>query len=74
VRFTGHSSIVGHQYGNNFLSPFRHLQFGESSQIFVKFVYTWPTMKYVVLFTIKSYFITRRYKTRYRIISTKQNW
>ena len=40
VKFTGHSSIVGHQYGNYFLSPFRHLQFGGRSQIFVKFVYT----------------------------------
>lgn len=34
VRFTGHSSTVGHQYGNYFLSPFRHLQFGGGAQIF----------------------------------------
>ena len=73
VRFTGHSSTVGGQYGNYFMSPFRHQQSGGGAQIFVKFVYSRPRLKYVFLITIKSFSVTTEYKKRYRIMSLKQN-
>jgi len=31
MRFTGHSKIVGPQYGTHFMSPFQHLLFGGGS-------------------------------------------
>jgi hypothetical protein len=40
VRFTGHSRIVGPQYGTFFMSPVWHLEFGGGFQIFEQSVDT----------------------------------